>query len=219
MIATGSELVSPNTSPQHAQIRNSNSSQLCAQIRAIGAIATDYGVAHDTFEATCALITQAKEANHVVVLSGGASSGDFDFVPASLRHCGFQLDFDSIAMQPGRPTLFGHQTASWCFGLPGNPVSTFVIFESMLVPFLYQLMGHTYQPRIVELELVETIRRRRANRQSTLPVRLVSPSKIAPIDYHGSAHIHAMTQADALITLPIDCYEIQAGTKVHARLL
>lgn len=219
IIATGSELLAPSERPSGALIRNSNSPQLCAQAAQCGAVPTYYGIVPDDPEATRATIRQARDENDVVVLSGGVSAGDFDYVPAALAACGYRIVFDSVAMQPGRPTVFGElgDKNGWCVGLPGNPVSTYVIFELLLKPFLYQLMGHAFQPRVIEVELGETIRRRNTKRQSSHPVRFVAPGLVRQIDYHGSGHISAMTQAEGLIMMPVGCEELPAGSRVHVR--
>lgn len=219
IIATGSELVAPDQLPTGAMIRNSNSPQLCAQALLAGAVPRYYGIVPDDPEATRATIRQAQAENDVVVLSGGVSAGDFDYVPAALADCGFRILFDSVAMQPGRPTVFGQSDGAWCVGLPGNPVSTYVIFDLLLKPFLYRLMGHDFQPCWVEVELGEDIRRRNSKRQASLPVRFVSPGKVCQIEYHGSGHIAAMTQAEGLLIMPVGCEVLQQGSRLPVRLL
>lgn len=221
IIATGSELVAPEVVPSGALIRNSNSPQLLAQAQLAGAVATYYGIVADDPQATRDAIARARDENDVVVLSGGVSAGDFDYVPAALADCGYRILFDSVAMQPGRPTVFGERVdgQGWCVGLPGNPVSTYVIFELMLRPFLARLMGHALQPRWVEAELGEDIRRRNTKRQAALPVRFHGNATVRQIEYHGSGHIAAMTVAEGLVFLPVGCGELRQGSRVPVRLL
>ncbi len=190
IIATGSELVEASAKPHGAAIRNSNSPQLLAQAAQCGILARYYGIAPDTLEDTRAIIARAQAENDVVVLSGGASSGDYDFVPQALAHCGYRFLFDSVAMQPGRPSVFGSDGRTWCIGLPGNPVATYIIFEIMLKPFLYRLMGHEFKPRIIRAKLAGGTARKKAVRQSSLPVRFVDPGTVELIEYHGSYWRH-----------------------------
>ncbi len=219
IIATGSELVEAGAKPHGAAIRNSNSPQLLAQAAQCGVQGRYYGIAPDTPEATRAAILQAQTESDVVVLSGGVSSGDFDFVPQALADCGYRFLFASVAMQPGRPSVFGSDGRTWCVGLPGNPVSSYLVFELMLKPFLYRLMGHEWRPRIVRAKLADGTARKKAVRQSFLPVRFVDPGTVELIDYHGSAHIGAMTEAEGLITMPVGCLELEAGAEVDVRSL
>jgi molybdopterin molybdotransferase len=219
VIATGSELVPPTARADGASIRNSNSLQLCAQARAMNIAATDYGIVIDEVSALTRAVKQAKAQNDLIILSGGVSMGDYDLVPQILQENGFEFLFESVAMQPGRPTVFGRDGDRYCCGLPGNPVSSFVIFEILLKPFLYRLMGHDYATPGVTAVLGQELRRRKAARQSTLPVVFSEPGVVVPVEYHGSAHINAMAGAHGLITVPVGASEIKQGTTVHVRPL
>ncbi len=217
VIATGSELVEPDAQADGACIRNSNSHQLCAQINAMCAQARYYGIVADTVSAIDAAIAQAKSENDLIILSGGVSMGDYDLVPGVLRENGFEFLFDSVAMKPGKPTIFGRAGQTFCCGLPGNPVSTFVVFEILLKPFLYGLMGHAYDPCLIPAALDETIRRRKASRRAHIPVTFTPQGTVRPVEYHGSAHINAMTQARGLVAVPVGTEELAKGTTVHVR--
>ena len=219
VIATGNELVEPDAGPNPAQIRNSNSFQLCAQVRQMQAVPVYYGIAEDRVEAIRDVTAKAMAENDVLLLSGGVSMGDFDLVPDVLKVCGFECLFDSVAMQPGRPTVFGRCDSVFCFGLPGNPVSTYVVFEILVKPFLYRLMGHAQAVPTVTATLDKPVKRRKATRMSTLPVVFTGPKTVCPVDYHGSAHIGAMTKAQGLITVPEGTLGIPKGSDVHVRPL
>jgi molybdopterin molybdotransferase len=219
ILATGSELVEPSDRPNGARIRNSNSHQLCAQLKAMGITARYHGIIADDRAALASAINKAVASSDVILLSGGVSEGDFDYVPDALRDNGFTFHFDSVAMQPGRPTLFGDNGSIWCCGLPGNPVSTFVVFEILIKPFLYRLMGHTWQKQLVKAQLATTFKRRKSDRQATIPVRFTAPDQVTPIEYHGSAHITAMTQCDAFLFVPIGQDFIAQGGVVYVRPL
>ena len=72
-----------------------------------GAIGTDLGIAADTEESLSNLINKALEAHDIVLLTGGVSMGDFDHVPAIMEKAGVEILFKTIAIQPGKPTVFG----------------------------------------------------------------------------------------------------------------
>jgi molybdopterin molybdotransferase len=217
VLATGSELVESGQVPDRAQIRNSNGPQLLAQLGAMGVEARDAGIIEDTHEATHEAIAAAMDWADLILLSGGVSTGDYDLVPGILSELGVELLFDSVAMQPGRPTVFGRKGNVYCCGLPGNPVSTYVIFELLAKPFLYRLQGHVYCPVVVEARLAETVKRRKTVRRTAVPVRFTEPSVVERLDYHGSAHIHAMTRADGVLFMEVGQAEIPAGEVVHVR--
>jgi len=217
IIATGNELVEPAVRPGNSQIRNSNSYQLAAQLIEVGAIPNYYGIAADTELVIDSILKEAIADSDVVLLSGGVSMGDFDLVPKMLRENNIELVFEKVAIKPGKPTVFGISDGVFCFGLPGNPVSTFVIFEILVKPFLCRMMGHEFKPLTIPMPLEKTISRKRSERMSWIPVAFTNNSGVTPVDYHGSAHINALCGADGLISIPVGVAEIKEGTSVAVR--
>jgi molybdopterin molybdotransferase len=216
IIATGSELVEPYENISGPQIRNSNSYQLAAQVKSACAVPNYYGIAIDTEKAIYDAINQAMDENDIVLISGGVSMGDYDFVPACLKKNGVKILFDRVAVQPGKPITFGTSDRAVCFGMPGNPVSTFMQFELLVRPFIYNVMGHDFEPTIFQIPLGKRIERRKANRESMIPVKIEN-GKVYSLDYHGSAHINAISGTDYIISIPIDVKEIKEGTIVNVR--
>src|SRR4030043_201759 len=101
-----------------------------------------------------------------------------------------------------RPWNGGQRRPVFCFGLPGNPVSTFTIFELFVKPFLFKMMGHNFKAVISHRQLEKTITREKTERDSWLPVVFKEENKVTNIEYHGSAHINALCEADGLICIP-----------------
>ncbi len=218
IVATGDELVEPGVKPSISQIRNSNGYQLCAQVEAMGAEAIYCGIAGDSEDALNAIVGPALEAHDVVLLSGGVSMGEFDFVPGILKAHGVKLLFEKVAIQPGKPTVFGLSDSVFCFGLPGNPVSTFTTFELIVKPFLFRMMGHEYDPPSIHMPLAEPFQRKAGTRQAWVPITL-GPEGIMKVDYHGSAHMNALTHADGMFPFPVGLTEFDKGAIVPVRLL
>lgn len=219
VIATGSELVNPDEKACGAKIRNSNGWQLAAQAERMGCTANNYGIAEDSEEALDQAVKRAISENDVIVLSGGVSAGDFDFVPGVLKQNGIELLFDKVAIKPGRPSTFGVSDHVRCFALPGNPVSTFIQFELLVKHFLYRMMGHPYQPRTVRVAIQCDIKQKGGNRNSVVPMRFTSPATIEPVDYHGSAHIGALCSTEAFFIFPRTETLIPKGTEIDVGLL
>jgi len=219
IITGGDELVDPAAQPGPSQIRNSNSAQLAAQLGAMGIDARDYGVVKDIAADVERAFKVAFAENDVVLVSGGVSVGDLDLVPSILRQIGVRLLFEKIAVKPGKPTIFGLAKNGYCFGLPGNPVSTFVMFELLVKPFLYKLMGHGYSPMEVQMRLDESVSRKDTERQSWVPVTITGPEAVRPVEYHGSGHILALCQADGLINMGIGVSHIEKATPVRVRMV
>ena len=217
VIPTGDEIVEPHIKPSISQIRNSNGSQIVAQLKAMGIEANYFGIARDTENVTMELIQKAYEENDVVLLTGGVSMGDFDLVPEILKSLKFELLFESIAVQPGKPTVFGKREGKYCFGLPGNPVSSFVQFELLTKPLLYILMGENYKAFNFKLPLGKDFSRRKAARLSWVPAIFTNEGTVVPVEYHGSAHINGLGQADGIMAIPIGITELKKGELVDVR--
>jgi molybdopterin molybdotransferase len=219
VFATGNELVQPAFKPGPSQIRNSNAFQLVAQIESMGAVAKNYGIAKDTDRAIDKTFKKALEENDVVLVSGGVSVGDFDLVPGIFKRNNIDLLFEKVAVKPGKPTVFGISEKVYCFGVPGNPVSTFVQFELLVKPFLFKLMGYAYAPPNIKMPLGESIIRQDTERQSWIPVAITDTGTLKPVEYHGSAHINALCLADGLVSIGVGAAEIEKGTIVPVRLI
>jgi molybdopterin molybdotransferase len=219
VIATGDELVPPAGKPGPGQIRNSNSAQLTALALEAGAHANNLGIVRDN-EADLRRAWEAALADHDVVLStGGVSMGDYDLVPDILKYHGFKIHFDRVAIQPGKPVLFATRGDKACFGLSGNPVSSFLQFILFVEPFLRALQGAPSAMRQVPLLLGERITRRNVGRMGWVPVRLDAEGRVRAIEFHGSAHINAFTAADGLIAFPVNVGAMEEGDVVPVHLL
>ncbi len=145
--------------------------------------------------------------------------GDFDFVPGIFRQNNINLLFEKIAIKPGKPTVFGTSEKMYCFGLPGNPVSTFVLFEILVKPFLYKLMGCDYEPLNIRMPLDEPLVSKKAKRQRWLPVTITEKGTVKPIEYHGSAHINSLCSTDGLVSMDVGVAEVKKGNSVTVRLI
>ncbi|MFH1968992.1 MAG: gephyrin-like molybdotransferase Glp [Verrucomicrobiota bacterium] len=217
IMATGNELIEPARRPRGAQIRNSNSYQLCAQVAAVEGKPTYYGIAEDTEKSLDNTLKKAMAENDVIIVSGGVSVGEFDLVPGILRKNRFKLLFEAMAVKPGKPTVFGVMQDVVCFGLPGNPVSTFNLFELLIKPFLYKMMGHEFKATVIPMRLKKAVLRKKTNRASWIPVAADKDGRVQPVEYHGSAHVGALCGAVGLIYLPIGVGKIPEGAFVNVR--
>jgi len=217
VISSGSELVEPDKIPGISQIRNSNSSQLMAQVARAGASGNYYGIAADDESQTLSIVEKAISENDMVLITGGVSMGDFDFVPSVLERAGVKILFTRIAVQPGKPTTFGLHARSAIFGLPGNPVSSFIQFELLVSPLLSKMMGSEWSPLRINLPMNEKFTRRFAERMAFIPVTITGDGHVSPVVYHGSAHISALHEADGIITMPVGKQIFEKGEIVSVR--
>jgi molybdopterin molybdotransferase len=216
IISTGDELTEPEGFPGKSKIRNSNAYQLLAQAREIPVDGVYCGIAADTPESLREIITSAFDVSDVVILTGGVSMGEYDYVPGVMKDLDVEILFKSIAIQPGRPTLFGKRGDKFIFGLPGNPVSSFVLFELLVKAFLRRMMGHKNTPVLYRIPMGEKYTRKKSGRKSLLPVD-IRDGMVFPVEYHGSAHIHSFINARGVISVEIGVTEIKEGELVDVR--
>lgn len=216
VINTGSELRNPGEKLKGGEIYDSNGPQLCAQIASAGVRYRHYGIIQDELPELKAAVSKALEDCDMVLITGGVSMGDYDYVPQVLEENGVLIRFHKLAVKPGKPTLFGQKNDTFVFGLPGNPVSTFVIFEVFVKPLLFRLMGIEYAPPQSRGRLVKPIKRRSSERVEFRPVQLRG-DEIHPIKYHGSAHLDALSQTNGFVRIEIGVELIDKGTEIDVR--
>ena len=140
ILLTGDELVEPGSPLGPGQIYNSNRYWLQSLLTDIGCNVLDPGIVRDTPEATRAALHEASEKADVIITCGGVSVGEEDHVRAAVASMG-RIDLWQIAMKPGKPLAYGKANTADFIGLPGNPVSAFVTFMLMGLPFLQLRMG------------------------------------------------------------------------------
>jgi len=219
VISTGDEIIEPEGIPGPSQIRNSNAYQLIAQIKKLNCIPIYMGIAPDDQEKTAFMISEALEKSDVLLLTGGVSMGDFDFIPGILKEKNIDIKFQKMLVRPGSPTVFGVNDNRWIFGLPGNPVSSFVIFEMLVKQFLYKLMGNNAEIKNIKLPIANDFKRKKTDRLNWIPITINKNGEAALLEYHGSGHIHSMCFADGLMTIPFGTAEIKKGELVDVRPL
>lgn len=216
IVVTGSELVDPGYPLKEGQIYDSNSYSLSAQVQQMGLKIHNAGIVADNINRIQRVFEELWQQCDVVIFSGGVSEGDYDFVPGILKNSGFELHFDKVAVKPGKPTVFATRKHDIVFGAPGNPVSTIVIFEIFIKPFLYRMMGHEFKPLYKQGILKNDLSRKRANRSAFVPV-LYKDGEVKPLPYHGSAHIFALNRADGLVCITKGIKKMPAGSTVNVR--
>ncbi len=219
VLATGSELVEVSEVPAGAQIRNSNSVQLAAQVHRAGHAAEMAGIVKDDKDLLTEKISGLMERYDLLLVTGGASVGEFDLVPGVLHDLGFSLELERVAMQPGKPLSFAQRGGKVCFGLSGNPVSCYVQFEMVARPFLTWSAGGDPSHRHIRCRMETGFARRKSDRLFFLPVVLTPRGGCAPVKYHGSAHLHALGNLAGFAEMPAGRTTFEKGEEVDVRLI
>jgi molybdopterin molybdotransferase len=217
ILSTGDELVEPSVSPAISKVRNTNGYQLMSQTKRAGGMGRYYGIAPDVEKVTLEMIRKAIKENDIVLLTGGVSMGDFDFVPSVMKRAGVKILFDQVNVQPGKPTTFGIHSKAVVFGLPGNPVSSFVQFETLVRPFINKMMGYSWKAIVQNLQMAIHYERKSAIRMGWIPVSITENMEVIPVSFHGSAHISALSGADGIVAIKSGIKSIEKGEIVSVR--
>lgn len=221
IVVTGDELVEAVERPGPGQIRNSNGPMLWALAEQSGAVVEYLGIAPDDRERLRELIARALDAADVLVLAGGVSAGKFDLVPEVLTGLGVTAHFHKVRLKPGKPLLFGSRADRLVFGLPGNPVSSFVGFVLFVRPALRKMMGNAMPgPAFVPIPLAAPFAARN-DRPTYAPGRLelTDSVRVRPIELFGSADLRGLLAADALVCLPAGAVAYAAGDALPTLVL
>jgi molybdopterin molybdotransferase len=220
LIATGDELVEIHESPARAQIRNSNSYALYAQIEQLGAQPHMLGIARDQKSQLRDLIQRGLHYD-LLLLTGGVSMGDLDLVEDVFAEFGFEIFFNKVAVKPGKPVVFARAGQTLIFGLPGNPVSAATVFELLVRPAIRKMMGNgVYQNQIVTARLTQRFLNR-SGRENYAPAWMWYESgayHVRPLPSKGSGDVTSYAASNSYLICPIDRTELRAEEQVQAML-
>jgi len=223
VLSTGNELREPGAHLDYDSIYDGNSYMLAAAVRASGAIAYRVGaVGDDPRVFRDALAEQLVRAD-LVVTSGGVSEGEKDVVKQTLSPLG-TVQFDRVAMQPGKPQGFGtlFDEGTPIITLPGNPVSAYVSFEVFVLPAIRRMMGRTpYRRPMVHAVLASDIQSKPGFRQYVRGFFEVTHrgAKVTPIQGHESHRMGALARSNALIVVGEDETALNMGDTVRTLVL
>ncbi|OFV98475.1 MAG: hypothetical protein A3H28_04455 [Acidobacteria bacterium RIFCSPLOWO2_02_FULL_61_28] len=213
ILPTGDEVVELGVTPGPFQIRNSNSYSLQAQVASAQAIPLPLGIAPDREDRLREMIAEGLRSD-LLLLSGGVSMGKFDLVEKVLADFQAEFFFDGVAIQPGKPLVFGRAQGTFFFGLPGNPLSTMVTFELFARPALQLLSGEPDAPLLFLRARLGKDVRRKPGLTAFLPALLegsYSDPVVSPVEWKGSGDIASLNRANCYLVIPEETEEIKAG--------
>lgn len=213
VLTTGNEVVEPGTTVSPVQIRNSNRWMLEGALRREGVPIARYGHASDD-PGVLARELQQLLGHDIVIITGGVSAGDADFVPGVLANLGVRRLFHKIAMRPGKPTWCGVAPAGgMVFALPGNPFSCLVNFALLIRPYIQACWG---LERVAPVSLpLAAGRKKRAPLDELFPVRMEgTPARLVQMPLNGSGDIRLGMRASGLALHPGEADELEAGCEV-----
>ncbi len=213
ILVTGNELVKPGKKLPKGKIYESNSVMLQAALQTIGIDKIKVHTVKDNLKATKKALQSILKKNEIVLISGGISVGDYDFVKEALLKNGVEELFYKINQRPGKPMFFGAKKDTLVFALPGNPASSLTNFYIYVYPAVKNKMGFsdTHLPKIVrklDNEITNTTGK-------TLFLKaLYNESSVEILDGQSSAMLNTFAVANGLVIVPHDVESIKKGASV-----
>lgn len=217
---TGDELQEPGKPLGPGQIYNSNLPVLSDLAVRVGADIHFSGVIRDDASALREFLAEALDGADVVVASGGVSMGRYDLVRDVLLELGVEDRFWKVAQKPGKPMFFGVRGRTLVFGLPGNPVSSFICFMEYLWPTMKKLQGRAPAPKV--LGVLSRRFRRSSKRHRFLFGRAGSEAgvlRVEPTTRLGSHMLTSALEANCILEAPPGDRDLEAGEPILIRLL
>jgi molybdopterin molybdotransferase len=221
IFATGDELVELDQTPQPDQIRNSNAYCLASQLKLMGLEADYLGIVRDDRDDLRRKMLVGLERD-VLIITGGVSMGEYDFVRDVFQDLGLEILFSKVAIKPGKPTVFARRGNKLVFGLPGNPISALITFECFVRPALGRICGMT-APELPRMkgELLADMRQS-PGRTAFMPAWVTWRDrgwKVEPLLWKSSADIIGFTGANATFIFPKNRDLLRQGEIVEIMLL
>ncbi|MBI5746604.1 MAG: molybdopterin molybdotransferase MoeA [Nitrospirae bacterium] len=221
VMSTGDEIADLDEELSPEKIINSNSYALRSLAMDAGCIPALLGIARDNKEDLTRRLRDGLTSD-VILISGGVSMGDYDFVKDVLAEMGMEMKFWKVSMKPGQPLAFGTIKGKPVFGLPGNPVSAMVSFYQFVMPALKKMGGQ----KALYLNTIDALsdENLEVKKGRTYFIRAVIDVRGGV--YHarstgdqGSGILTSMVRANGLIVIPEDSGPVKAGDKVKVQLI
>lgn len=220
IIPTGDEIVPPMKAPEIGEIIEFNSSVFAGMVEQAGAEAVVFPIAPDDPDAVKAALTEAAKACDLILINAGSSKGRGDYTAQAVRGLG-EVYLHGVSIRPGKPVILGRVGETPCVGVPGYPVSGYVVVEQLVLSVLRAMMGRAPHPeRLMDAILTRPL-------QSPLNYREFVRVKLGFVDgrcvatplNRGAGVITSLTKADGILDVPLDTERLEAGETVKVRLL
>jgi len=221
--ATGNELVDPSTQPRVGQIRDSNSTLVAALVAETGARLLAQERCGDALLELTGLVTAHPVDDwDVLLISGGASVGDYDFGVRALERLGFTIHFRQVNLRPGKPLVFATRERQIAFVIPGNPVSHFVTFHVAIRLALECLERGPQAWALAHVALAADLPMKPDARETWWPARVTFDNgalRAHPLAWQSSGDLRGLVAANALLPIPPGTGALPCGAECRVLLL
>jgi molybdopterin molybdotransferase len=217
IIITGNELQKPGKSLAFGEVYESNSVSLSAALQKAGIIDIDIFHARDELSFVQLALKNALEKSDVILLTGGISVGDYDFVLNATVQCGIEKHFHKIKQKPGKPLYFGTKDKKLIFGLPGNPASVLTCFYEYVLPALEKMMQKKNSIKITKAILENNYTKKSG--MTHFLKGFYQDEKVVILESQASFQLKSFAQANCLLVMDEEMENVKQGNMVEVHLL
>ena len=218
IVVTGKELQTPGEPLAYGQVFESNSYALTAALNKSGILNVSTQWVDDDLDTLINVIEKVLSTADLLLITGGVSVGDYDFVSKTLEQVGVEKLFHKIKQRPGKPLLFGKQNETIVFGLPGNPSSVLTCYYEYVLVAIQQMMGFE-KPFLKTVQLpMARDHNKNAGLMHFLKGKQIN-NEVLVLDAQESYRMKSFALADCLIVLEEDKIEYKKGEMVEVHLL
>ncbi|MEO7801133.1 MAG: gephyrin-like molybdotransferase Glp [Ginsengibacter sp.] len=218
IIITGNELQQAGKALQYGQVYEANSKMLQTALGQL--LFNDVEILHaaDDLNSLTSILSDALHKTDMVLLCGGVSVGDYDFVVEAATDCGVQKLFHKIKQRPGKPLYFGRKNNKVVFGLPGNPSSVLTCFYEYVVEALMPMISKKNVIKSATALLAEDYKKP-VDLTVFLKGFLLDDSSVIPLDAQESYRLSSYAKANCLIKLEEGNIDYKKGDMVEIHIL
>ena len=220
IFGTGNELIEPGRELKEGQIYNSNLFVFSELAEYAGAEIVLRNVVKDNKESLRTFLSEALATCDMIVSSGGVSMGRFDYVREVFLELGVQEHFWKVAQKPGKPFFFGTVNSTLIFGLPGNPVSSYIGFMEWVWPVLRTMMGKSKEGAVLGI-LKEPFPREKVKYRFLFGKVWMEDGKLVckPSNKKGSHMLSSSLDANCILGCEPGERPLKPGDKIRVNIL
>lgn len=217
IIVTGNELQAPGHALQHGQSYESNSFSLRAALKQLHITEVKVYQAEDKLEKLVQVLKKTLEQSDVILLTGGISAGDYDFVLQAATQCGVEKLFHKVKQRPGKPLFFGKSAGKLVFGLPGNPASVLTCFYEYVEPALKKMVRQKTGMQITQAPLTGPFKK--ATGLTHFLKGFYDGNTVTPLHAQESYRLSSFANANCLIKIDEEVTVCDKDEPVEIHLL
>ena len=217
LIITGDELQTPGKELSFGQVYESNSISVAAALRKAGVVNIDIQYARDDPSEVSTSLEIALAKSDLVLLTGGVSVGDYDFVLQATGKCGVEKHFHKVRQKPGKPLFFGTKENKVVFGLPGNPGSVLTCFYEYVLLALNTMMGKEHA--VITIKATSLSQYSKKAGMTHFLKGIYGNGKVTLLPWQASFQLRSFATANCLMVLDEKVEEVTFKDEVEIDLL